>query len=247
MTAGTAHPGPPAQPGRRVTGSRSGDVTGSRSGDVAGSRRADEAGSPPASAAGPVAPSARDGRAARLARALERAQGGEVSALDEVVRELNPLLWHVARSQDLSADDAVDVVQTTWLELLRRLDQIHSPSALTTWLVTATRREAWHTNARRRRSSAAEPDTLDAALEPALPADHGVGDGERSQALWRNFHRLPARCRELLRVVAIADRPDYTTLAEALGMPRGSIGPTRGRCLGKLRELLLADPAWSPS
>ena len=188
---------------------------------------------------------AREGRPARLAAALARAQAGETAALGDVVRELNPLLWHVARAQGLSADDAVDVVQTTWLELLRRLGQIHSPSALTTWLVTATRREAWHTNARRRRSSAAEPTTLDAALEPAPPADAAVGDGERSAALWRNFQLLPGRCRELLRVVATADRPDYTTLAAALGMPRGSVGPTRGRCLAKLRELLLADPAWS--
>jgi DNA-directed RNA polymerase specialized sigma24 family protein len=69
---------------------------------------------------------------------------------------------------------------------------------------------------------------------------------ERDRVLWRHFQRLSERCRELLRIVAMVDRPDYTTVSEALGMPHGSIGPTRGRCLEKLREMLLADPQWSP-
>ncbi|MEK8103881.1 sigma factor [Micromonospora sp. M12] len=60
-----------------------------------------------------------------------------------MVRELNPLLWHVARAQGLAAEEAADVVQTTWLELVRGLHTIRSPSALTAWLVTTTRRESW--------------------------------------------------------------------------------------------------------
>jgi DNA-directed RNA polymerase specialized sigma24 family protein len=67
----------------------------------------------------------------------------------------------------------------------------------------------------------------------------------RHRALWRHLQRLPERCRELLRIVAMVDRPDYDDVAAALGMPRGSIGPTRGRCLSKLRAMLIADPAWS--
>jgi hypothetical protein len=58
---------------------------------------------------------------------------------------------------------------------------------------------------------------------------------------------LSERCRALLRIVAQVERPDYSMVAEAMGMPHGSIGPTRGRCLAKLRESLLADPGWSMS
>ena len=79
-------------------------------------------------------------RATRVGACLVRAANGETAALDEIVRELNPLLWHVARGEGLGAEEAADVVQTTWLELLRRLHDIRSPRALTSWLVTTTRR-----------------------------------------------------------------------------------------------------------
>ena len=62
--------------------------------------------------------------------------------------------------------------------------------------------------------------------------------------LWQHIEGLPERCRALLRVIAFADRPDYAELAQALGMPQGSIGPTRGRCLAKLRLALAQDPSW---
>ena len=65
-----------------------------------------------------------------------------------------------------------------------------------------------------------------------------------SSRLWAARARLPDRCRELMRVIAFADRPDYALIAESLGMPVGSIGPTRGRCLAKLRQQLATDPHW---
>jgi RNA polymerase sigma factor (sigma-70 family) len=187
------------------------------------------------------------GRAGRLAGYFERARNGDRAALHELVRELNPLLWHVARGQGLGTEDAADVVQTTWLELLRRLDQIRSPQALTAYLVTATRREAWHVRSRSRRQVADGIGVLESVPDPGPEPHEGLVSDERDQVLWRQFQQLPERCRSLLRVLAQVDRPDYATVAEAMGMPRGSIGPTRGRCLAKLRELLLADPAWSVS
>lgn len=181
-------------------------------------------------------------RTERLAAALERARAGDSGGLDEIVRELTPLLWHVARSQGVDRADVADVVQHSWLELVSRLDGIRSPSALTAWLVTTTRREAWRLN--RRRQTPVDPTTLlDVGAELPDPAS-GLIEDERDRALWRAFQQLGDRCRELLRVVAMVERPDYAAVGEALGMPHGSIGPTRGRCLAKLRALLLADPTW---
>jgi RNA polymerase sigma factor (sigma-70 family) len=184
-------------------------------------------------------------RTERLARCLQRAREGDRAALDEAVLELNPLLWHVARSQGLAAEDAADVVQTTWLELVRRLHDIRSPEALTGWLVSTTRREAWRTQRRVRRQSGQGAEVLESMPHPGPALGERLDAEERLRVLARHFRRLPERCQALLRAVALVERPDYATVAEALQMPRGSIGPTRGRCLAKLRELLLADPAWT--
>jgi RNA polymerase sigma factor (sigma-70 family) len=189
--------------------------------------------------------SARADRRVRLAGRLERARLGEIEALNDVVRELNPLLWHVARAQGLSTEDAIDVVQTSWLELLRRLHELRSPQALTAWLVTTTRREAARVDARRRRQTGADAELLDAVADPAPGPGERLVTDERHRILYHHFARLSERCRRLLRIVAQVDRPDYEAVADALAMPRGSIGPTRGRCLAKLREMLLADPAWT--
>lgn len=191
------------------------------------------------------AEASRAARSARLRACVERARDGERGALDEVVRELNPLLWHVARAQGLGVEEAADVVQTTWLELIRRLHEIRSPQALTGWLVTTTRREAWHVRERSRRRESDTTAVLEAAPDPGPEPHERLLSDERDRVLWRHFQRLSERCRALLRVVAEVDRPDYSVVAEALAMPRGSIGPTRGRCLAKLREMLMADPAWS--
>jgi RNA polymerase sigma factor (sigma-70 family) len=184
-------------------------------------------------------------RAARLASCLQRARAGEPAALDEVVRELNPVLWRVVRAQGLGVEEAADIVQTTWLELLRRLHEIQSPQALTAWLVTAARREAWRVRDRSRRHAPDAGSALDVLPDPAPEPEERLLADERDRVLWRHYQRLPERCRALLRIVAHVHRPDYDVVAEALGMPRGSIGPTRGRCLAKLREMLQADPAWS--
>jgi RNA polymerase sigma factor (sigma-70 family) len=181
-------------------------------------------------------------RIARLTEALERARAGDSSGLDDIVVECTPLLWHVARSQGVRPEDVADVVQHTWLELVARLADIRNPSTLMAWLITTTKRESWRLN--RRLGTTTE---LDAIGEPAadLPEiDESLLTEERDRVLWRAFAQLSDRCRQLLRVVAMVDRPTYDVVGEALGMPHGSIGPTRGRCLTKLRSLLLADPGW---
>ncbi|MCM4080192.1 RNA polymerase sigma factor [Paractinoplanes hotanensis] len=180
----------------------------------------------------------------RLGALLERARDGDRDSLQELVRELNPVLWRVARGQGLTAEDAADVVQTSWLELLWRLHEIRTPRAVTAWLITATRREAWHRRHRGRRDVPDGALALDGVADPGPPPDQRLLTDERDRVLWTHFSRLSQRCRDLLGIVAQVSRPDYSAIAEAFGMPHGSIGPTRGRCLAKLREMLLADPTW---
>ncbi|MBS2965723.1 sigma-70 family RNA polymerase sigma factor, partial [Actinocrinis puniceicyclus] len=199
---------------------------------------------PEPAAPGPRAPETEPGhldRRDRLAALLMRAQSGHKESLNGIVVELSPLLWQVARAQGLDREAAADVLQCTWLSLLRHLDQVHSPAALTAWLVTATKREAWRVSAARRAEHIVDGDRMTDVADPQPQPEERVLLAERHRDVWKAVRLLPGRCQELLRVVAFTHRPDYDAVAVALGMPRGSIGPTRGRCLAKLRTLLDPD------
>jgi RNA polymerase sigma factor (sigma-70 family) len=170
------------------------------------------------------------------------ARDGDRDALAELVRRLTPMLWHVARSQGIDREASVDVVQTAWLRLLGSLADIQSPGALAAWLVTVTKREAWRVR-KAGRSEHIEEDAVFVEMRDPHPgpADQVVAD-ERRTLLWAAVDALPERCRTLLRIVAFVRRPDYTEVSAALGMPVGSVGPNRARCLDKLRAQLVADP-----
>lgn len=175
---------------------------------------------------------------ARVGHLVRAARTGSGDAIGELVTEFSPLLWQVARAAGLSATDAEDVVQTVWLRLLEHLDGIRAPSALAAWLVTTTRREAWRSRAAGRRQVPSEQDWLVAMPDPQPSAEElAVADDQRRE-LFDALSKLSPRCQELLRILAFIPRPDYDILGAKLGMPHGSIGPTRGRCLAKLRALL---------
>ena len=133
---------------------------------------------------------ARAGRQDRLAHLLELAQGGETAALHDVVRELDPLLWHVARSQGLAAEEAADVVQATWLELVRRLHEIRSPRALTAWLVATARRDAMRVHRVGRRHVPDGSDLVAALADPGPELGERLIADERHRVLLRHLRTL---------------------------------------------------------
>jgi RNA polymerase sigma factor (sigma-70 family) len=179
-------------------------------------------------------------RTARMADLLDAARGGSEEALGQITAELSPMLWHVARAAGLGADDAEDVVQTAWERLLSHLADIRVPQALIGWLVVTTKHEAWRIRSCGRRQRPADQEWLTALPDHAAGIEEQILLDEQQRALWRAVGRLSAQCQELLRIVAFIPRPDYQSVSAALGMPVGSIGPTRGRCLDKIR-VLLAD------
>ena len=185
-------------------------------------------------------------RGTRMAGLVSATKQGNQDALGEIVTELSPLLWHVARAAGLSSGDAEDVLQTVWMRLLAHLDDIHTPAALTGWLVVTTRREAWRVRAAERRQLPADQELFAALPDQGPGAEEQVIIDEQRRSLWVAFSQLSQRCQELLRIVAFVPRQDYTVVAAELGMPAGSIGPTRGRCLAKLRALLGHDAEGSP-
>lgn len=180
-----------------------------------------------------------------MAELLDAARGGSDDALSRIVTEHSPLLWHVARAAGLSSGDAEDVMQTVWLRLLAHLDDIRTSAALTGWLVVTARREAWRVRAAGRKQVPAGSEALDTLPDQGTGPQEQVLIDDQRRTMWVAIAQLSERCQELLRVVAFVPRPDYSAVAAELGMPIGSVGPTRGRCLAKLRVLLGLDPEGS--
>lgn len=189
---------------------------------------------------------------ARAAVAFSAFQGGDRAAFDTLVEVVTPLMWRTVRGAGLDQVTGEDVLQAVWMSLLHSAGTIREPQTIVKWLLTSTRREAWRLSKRSRADQARSGAVFGVDDEEvmAMPTQRETGPdevvfrSERQRHLWRHVHELPGRCRQLLSVIAFADKPDYAHLAESLGMPVGSIGPTRGRCLAKLRDQLARDPHW---
>ncbi|MGD9959895.1 RNA polymerase sigma factor [Nocardioides sp.] len=175
----------------------------------------------------------------QCARSFEHWVSGDTSALDDLVALMTPVLWHVVRAYRLSEDTAEDVIQTTWLALVRRRDAIVEPAAIGGWLTTTARREAWRVGKASTKAVAVEDEELAVRLPQQRSAELSAVELDQNRLMWEAVETLPERCQRLLRIVAFENRPDYAQLATDLGMPVGSIGPTRGRCLAKLRVALM--------
>jgi RNA polymerase sigma factor (sigma-70 family) len=172
------------------------------------------------------------------------ARDGDESAWNLLVERFSGLVWSVCRSFRLNRADAADVVQMVWLRLLEHLDSLREPERLAGWLATTSRHECHAQLRRRARLQLTDDDRVfDRGAGPQGGADRDVLIADRDATLWEAFDRLGRRCREILRVLVVEPeaRPSYSVAAEALGIPVGSLGPTRARCLEQLRKLL--DPA----
>jgi len=179
---------------------------------------------------------------AQAALAFQDYRLGVPGGIDRLVRLVSPLLWHTARQCGLSTAEAEDSVQQTFFTLVRRGDSISDPLAVVRWLTVTLRRQAWRDRAVAGQRSGAEP--TDDDLPAAASAEQTAVLTDEQRRLWAHVSSLPERCRRLLAVIAFAPRPDYAAIANDMGMPVGSIGPTRGRCLEKLRSLLQGEE-WS--
>ena len=171
---------------------------------------------------------------------VARARAGDQQAWGTLTDRYTNLLWSVARGMRLSRADAADVVQTTWLRLVERLDSLREPEHLGAWLTTTARRECLATQRRGVRMRMGLPDAWGEIPAVSDPLDDALLREERDVALWKAFSTLTARCQSLLRVLMADPPPSYDEVSGALDMPVGSIGPTRQRCLKSLRENMSA-------
>jgi RNA polymerase sigma factor (sigma-70 family) len=166
-----------------------------------------------------------------MARAAAK---GDAAAWEWVVARFHTRLLSVARSQGLAHHDAEDAAQATWIRLTRHIGRLREPGSIAAWLTTTAQREGL----RIRRRAPREQLTGDFEFEVAVEADHDreLLAGVRSTALERALSDMPERHRELMRALVSEPAPSYAEIAARLGVPIGSIGPIRGRCLARLRK-----------
>jgi RNA polymerase sigma factor (sigma-70 family) len=166
---------------------------------------------------------------------VRSAARGDEQAWHALVVEFSPVLRRVAGGFRLDAHLVEDVIQATWIRLLVSIRAIDEPAAVPGWLVTTTRREAIRAvRARAREVPCEEPDAGTCDDDP--PAQDVLVRGERRDALHAAVRRLPPRQRAVAEALLAEPVDGYAGIAEELGMPIGSIGPIRARCLAALRR-----------
>ena len=181
---------------------------------------------------------------------VTRAAAGDQHAWNTLVERYSPLIWSICRQYRLDDADAADIGQVVWLHLVDRLDDLRDPAALPGWLATTTRRQCFRLRqaaARSRQVSGPLVDADNMADTGAVLADHELLLAERNAALREAMSDLPRGCRELMALLTADPPVSYAEISARLGIPIGSIGPSRSRCLAMLRrhpaiaELIDAD------
>jgi RNA polymerase sigma factor (sigma-70 family) len=184
----------------------------------------------------------------QVAVIVRRAGEGDDEAWEQLVREYSNLLWSVVRGFRLNDAQAADAVQTTWLSLLEHVEDIREPERLGGWLATTARRACLQTLRGSRREELVDclrepsPYAPDRRPEPeeVCPA-RSVVRREHRTMVHRALAELPEEQRRLMNLLLSVPAPSYQEVSAKLGMPVGSIGPTRARILSKMRVFLAAS------
>ena len=183
-----------------------------------------------------------------VARLVRRAAEGDRWAWERLVDQYSRLIWAITRDFKLAESDAADVAQVTWMRLLEHIDRLNSPDRVGSWLAATARNECLRSLAARKKVVLGHDDVVleeNAAPEPEI--DERLLAAESAQLVREALSCLPRKSQRMLELL-MADPPaSYAEISDQLGLPVGSIGPTRSRCLARLRELLhpsFADGPW---
>lgn len=169
---------------------------------------------------------------------VKACRGGDASAWETLIRRYQRLIYSVPVAHRMRPEQADEIFQRVAVKLFEKLDQLKRSESLPAWLMTTARREcqAYRTKERRWVSEEEAPTPTEEAPDMAAALD-----AVRSEdVLARAFEELDGPCRRLLAALYLEEpAPSYQQIAERLGRPVGSLGPTRARCLAKLRKIFL--------
>jgi RNA polymerase sigma factor (sigma-70 family) len=180
---------------------------------------------------------------------LAACRKGDQSAWEALIKRYSSLIYSIPLRYGLSEADAGDVFQAVCETLVEKLDSIRDPKRLAAWLITTTTRESWAAARSRRREItqggaplADDDDLVEAQPTGESPTEDELLAIERRAIVQAAVSQLPEACRHLVQALFSDDqhRPSYQELADSLGIPLNSLGPTRSRCLDRLRRVLEA-------
>jgi RNA polymerase sigma factor (sigma-70 family) len=176
-------------------------------------------------------------RVEQVAALVAAAAGGDEGAWSNLVDHFGGLVWSVIRGYRMSAADAADVSQTTWLRLAEHIHKVREPERIGAWLATTAGRECLRLIRHNQRAVPSDDVFLTEVpdSDPAVAPETRVLAVERDGELWEAFSELPEKAQMLLRLLFADPPPSYEEISAATGMPIGSIGPTRGRYLAQLK------------
>jgi RNA polymerase sigma factor (sigma-70 family) len=187
------------------------------------------------------APSGMAGHGAGLdiAQLVQRAADRDGWAWKQLVDQYGRLIWAMTRDFKLAEGDASDVVQATWLRLIENIHRLEYPERVGSWLAATARHECLRSLSARKKIVLAPDDTsIDGVALNEPEIDERLLAEERAQTVREALSHLPWRSQRLLELLMADPPPSYAEISDELGLPIGSIGPTRGRCLEKLRVIL---------
>jgi RNA polymerase sigma factor (sigma-70 family) len=178
-----------------------------------------------------------------VTRLVRQAADGDPQAWEQLVEQYARLVWSVTSAFGLIESDAADVFQTTWMRLVEHIDRIEHVDRVGSWLAVTARNECLRSLAHRRRLVLVrdEHESFDrpAPHEPGI--DEALLARERAETVREALTQLPWNWQRLMNMLMLDPPASYAEISDELGLPVGSIGPTRGRCLARLRVLLEAS------
>ena len=188
----------------------------------------------------------RESSAARLpghdkevTRLVRAAANGDQQAWDAIVSRYVALLWSIAFRHGLGESDAADVVQNTWLRLFEHIHDVREPARVGSWLATTAQRESLRIVAQRQRVVPSDDEAaFDGADRLQAPLDEALLSREQAAEARAALETLPPQWRSLVEALTQDPPLSYERIVADLGVPIGSIGPTRGRCVRRLRALV---------
>jgi RNA polymerase sigma factor (sigma-70 family) len=186
-----------------------------------------------------VKAAARDVTELDVPRLVRRAANGDPRAWEQLIDKYGRLIWSITTGFKLVESDAADVFQTTWMRLIEHIDRIEHADRVGSWLAATARNECLRLlSTRKRLVLVHENDSFDGPVPHEPQVDEALLAAERAEVVREAMTHLPRRWQRLMEMLMSDPPASYAEISDELGLPVGSIGPTRGRCLARLRTLL---------